>query len=1049
MDANAYASHKKDCKLCNRKGLLILPTRYAIAPKASKAPILDDDTFKATPNGFSYISLDPDTHYTQRLMRAGYLYVYDETKKGFKKNKETGTFEQVPDPWQSYVINDKGFLMPYSPWAESPLSTEDNVPCDPWENEMLARCITIEKPNEPRPIWIGFSDTIWTQNVFEKNERAIRDKGKSEHMRKLDIAALWGGGAHPHACSIEQCDKHVAEMSFSSSLDPSEVVKGQKITDLFDFSPSPLAVPTTACNLEAMAKACGMKNLNYPLDKNMKDEIIKNYSLFVKNGEHTEMPHLEIPAEFQSGGKDSLIRAAKRLLKDDWKKAAIVALDDPVGIVKDLAIYINSSRIKHYAKVITKERERKIAIAGVLECLRDGIKRQARDKLEHDSELYIYQDANRMRATMGQGGGSSNYPEIRKVGQHTPPAFPYEDINSHHRAIAQGIRKNPDKVKEYLDDAWSKYEDKLIEKGAIEKTKENHKADIEQFDQGYTIPLCKAFVAWLNSPIFISTMDNNHDTSDMCNGVCYANIVSLCMATTQEFAPILAEIERQLSADALDKTNVLSRALVYNQDMLAEEVRIAISESKSITVQSAIAEGTEEGEIISQWKFWSKVLGRVEKAVKETLKGSPADLAEIREAGATKGVWDAAKKISAKLTAQFSAAVVSLSQETVTSVLVPTWAVKFGCTGHIPVIRLELVDNIQGGANYLADHYIHAVPKNLKMNKREIYKFFQKKLEEARAVALKDRTSMVVYVIPNEPVIRQRMERAAASGSGGVGSGAVTENTRVVPEDKLKNKLTYEKLKRVSYKNGEVLGAEFYDANNPARTEAQLARSKARISNAVESKVSPTAGILTGILQLGLIAATVSKTTAAIKSGDLDKVVEAKAVLIATLLSSVENFGKAMEGAAAYYPSLAEKRFLGVYWFDKSKPFLKYWAKVFGIAGGAIMGVVDIYDVADSAQKGQIGMAGLYIASTIANIGGAIVLTYITFGNPGLVAMLAAVGLGIGLVVLGIAAAIAIAIWKDNDLQDWIGRCILGNYTGKKFESLPEELLALERLQAA
>ena len=1050
MDANAYANHKKNCKMCNRKGLLILPTRYAIAPKDSKAPALDDEIFKATPNGFSHISLNSETIYTQRLMRKGYLYIYDKTRKGFRKNKETGDFDEVNDPWQGYLVNEKGFLTPYTPWTERPIPSDDDVPCDPWENEMLARCITIERPNEPRPIWIGFSDTIWTLAIFEKAEREIRDKGKYGIMRKLNLETLWGGGEHLHACSIEHCEKHVTEIFFSSKSDLAVSPELCNLTNTFEFSHEPLAVPRMACNLEEMAKVCGIKKLNYPLENEMNNEIIKKYSLLVRKGEHTEMPHMDVPDEFKSGAKDSLIRAAKRILKDDWKKAAIVALDDPVGILKDLSVYWNYAQDKHHRKLFSSKDDRKVIIAGVLECLRDGVKKQAKTKLEREMETYVYRDV--FESNRKVRGDLVDYPIIIKVGKHTPPDWPYTERNASERAQAKRIRNNPSDLEAHQINAWKKYENKLIDKDGIEKAKNIYIDATKKYDQEYILPLTKAFVAWLNSPMYIEAMDSNHDSKDICSGLSYSNIVSLCMGTSQDKALIVQEMERQLNSDVIDKSAVLSRSLFQNQDDIGEEVKMALSESKSLTISSIVAESAHDNEPVNQWKFWAKVLGRVEKAVKETLKGTPGEIADLHKKigniGTIADLWEATKTVTARLTAQFSAAVVNLSQKAATELLLPAWSVKLGCAGHIPVIRLELEDDIQRAVNYASEHYVNAVPKNLKMNKREIYNFFQEKMEEAKAEALKNKMKAVVYVIPNETAIQQRTQLATDSGSGHMSYKAITENTRIVPEGRLKNKINYYNLHMIQSHYGEGRWVEFYNPDNIARTEAQVANAENRIAKAVEAKVSPTAGILTGALQLGVLMGSISKTIDAVGTGQGDKSREACAVLFATLLSSIENFGKGMEGLAAYYPGLTERRFMGVYWFDKNKPFLRYWAKGFGVAGGAVMGVIDSIHAYKTYEKGQIGMAILYGLSAVANFGGAAVLYATTFCTLATRAMLSAIFFGIGFVIIGLAAMVAIAIWKDDELQEWIGRCILGK-DKDTFETLSKEMNELKKLQAA
>ena len=61
-------TNEKKCEFCDKRGVPILPLRYAIAPAGAGAPAVA--TVGIVPSATA-------AHYTRRLLRAGYLYVYD------------------------------------------------------------------------------------------------------------------------------------------------------------------------------------------------------------------------------------------------------------------------------------------------------------------------------------------------------------------------------------------------------------------------------------------------------------------------------------------------------------------------------------------------------------------------------------------------------------------------------------------------------------------------------------------------------------------------------------------------------------------------------------------------------------------------------------------------------------------------------------------------------------------------------------------------------------------------------------------------------------
>ncbi|TJZ78715.1 T6SS effector BTH_I2691 family protein [Chitiniphilus eburneus] len=188
---------KTKCKMCDKRGLPILLTRYAIAPHDSGAPEVQGG-FIVTDQGGAKIELKDAAMYTQRLLRSGYLYVFDE-----KRNR-----------WYGYFITPDGYYMPFDipKTGPTPPAITGNpkkiVPCNPEKNGVIAGCITLSTPTEAGKVWFGFSDVEWTKTVWQRHQEASYRK---LHMREFDVAKWLGSGTHRHAGGIHLHASYIAE----------------------------------------------------------------------------------------------------------------------------------------------------------------------------------------------------------------------------------------------------------------------------------------------------------------------------------------------------------------------------------------------------------------------------------------------------------------------------------------------------------------------------------------------------------------------------------------------------------------------------------------------------------------------------------------------------------------------------------------------------------------------------------------------------------------------------------------------------------------------
>lgn len=159
------------CETCDKRGLPILLVRHAIVPNELPTPALAGNFTDPTT---SSIQLGAHAKYTQRLLRSGYVYVYDE---------------RYANRWDEYFVTNDGYLtklpmrMACSPIPPKPSATE--FACARMGARPMASVITIRNPKHASVVWISFSDVQWTDEVMRQhNDASYRVK----HMTKITLS---------------------------------------------------------------------------------------------------------------------------------------------------------------------------------------------------------------------------------------------------------------------------------------------------------------------------------------------------------------------------------------------------------------------------------------------------------------------------------------------------------------------------------------------------------------------------------------------------------------------------------------------------------------------------------------------------------------------------------------------------------------------------------------------------------------------------------------------------------------------------------------------
>jgi len=180
------------CETCAKDGLPLLLTRYALMPTEINAPKLTGNLDAAD---LKKVPLGSGAHYGLRLLRSGYVYVFDEKRK----------------LWDEYFVTADGFLSKMPPRiralkAQPKPATEFS--CARNGAAPLAGVITIRNAKHAGNVWIAFSDVEWTDQVF-------LDHIKSEEHRKkhMKCVVVSGGkvAAQADTAPLAQMEQVVPE----------------------------------------------------------------------------------------------------------------------------------------------------------------------------------------------------------------------------------------------------------------------------------------------------------------------------------------------------------------------------------------------------------------------------------------------------------------------------------------------------------------------------------------------------------------------------------------------------------------------------------------------------------------------------------------------------------------------------------------------------------------------------------------------------------------------------------------------------------------------
>jgi hypothetical protein len=188
---------EKPCETCAKEGLPILLARYAVMPTETKAPRLSGPLMAPDLNG---VPLGPGAHYGMRLLRSGYVMVFDEAR----------------NHWDEYFVTLDGYLTKMPPRVRALVTRPrpaTEFACARNGVAPMAGVVTIRNAKHATKVWFGFSDVEWTDAVFQKH----LDAGYRE--RHMQCVTISDGkvSPQPRTAPLAELDKWLPEFAMQAA----------------------------------------------------------------------------------------------------------------------------------------------------------------------------------------------------------------------------------------------------------------------------------------------------------------------------------------------------------------------------------------------------------------------------------------------------------------------------------------------------------------------------------------------------------------------------------------------------------------------------------------------------------------------------------------------------------------------------------------------------------------------------------------------------------------------------------------------------------------
>ncbi len=249
-----------------------------------------------------------------------------------------------------------------------------------------------------------------------------------------------------------------------------------------------------------------------------------------------------------------IVRVAEHLMPG---KGVMLALPDPVGVLRDLAALAARRRTKFYQHPKIR---REAAVSSAIMMIKAAVLNQ----YELQDVASTGTDILRQRMGHVELNGS--------MGAYGPVTLRSESkAQSLERALDA-----PGRLEMMAEKHWQKYAAKYNEpsRAAWQQAIDSR---WQAYAKAQIQPLAEAHAQWLQSPLLAQLLDAHHDRDNPRSGLDYAQQVLGCITGMQEHRSCFDAMQAQLLRETPDEAgSVLLRALYFNQRSVATQMRAAL-----------------------------------------------------------------------------------------------------------------------------------------------------------------------------------------------------------------------------------------------------------------------------------------------------------------------------------------------------------------------------------------------------------------------------------------------------------------------------------------
>lgn len=522
MTEQTDSAVRPGCDFCHRFGLPILPVRYAVARTDVGSPQPPEVSGDFLGEPLSSQPLSDGQTYTMRLLREGYLYVFNESG----------------GRWTGFAITKQGYLSKYVDIAHDELLAIDIQQQGPIDGKLQpppertefscndnpdhmypGRCVTVPDAGNADKVYLVYSEVPWTKRVWK--EHATNENGRRNQMRAVSLAQ-WKGGSVRHAGNLNDISRHVAEASWPWSPHPGvEEKSGAGTTEHTPFS----------------------------------------FSQYPMNGieEHVE----------------GLLNWARTQTEESEIEPMILALEDPSGITADLAALMSARNKEFHQQPDIQRRYELKSIIGSIEVA-------VREQAESDYITKRMDSASRsfdIQPVRGFGPGPRlSAEELEEEREYfdrlrTDAGFYEEEERSNRDKAFSLVTK--EQLTNAADEAWEKHKN-MLQEGQPEDWYENdYRNAASEYNERVMLPLTMSFLGWFKGEVLLEYLEANFDDKDSGSGEAFCHVVANCLADSQENPKLFDEYKGWIEEAEIRKENLVLRGLSLN----LSEVIASINES--------------------------------------------------------------------------------------------------------------------------------------------------------------------------------------------------------------------------------------------------------------------------------------------------------------------------------------------------------------------------------------------------------------------------------------------------------------------------------------